>query len=146
MWCAIGSSKMKWEKEKVTFSREESGKYLLTCWAGSEESSDLSFVCFVFCLFVVILILVTTASRIRNYFKSSIPTVLLFFRLQTHILYLGSHSLCQANRKQVFVNFRLETRSEVPFPCSRSSVSQHSQEGIRDKSFLGGCRAAELAA
>ena len=66
-----------------------------------EEPSTLRLVCLgFFCLFVVILILVITASRIRSHFRSSMPTIF-FFKQQAHILCSVSHYLCQASRKQV---------------------------------------------
>lgn len=42
----------------------------------------LRLVSFIFCLFVVVLLVITTASRIRNYLKSSIPMCWLFSKLQ----------------------------------------------------------------
>ena len=75
----------------------------------NSTSYDLRFVCFVFCFFALVLILVTTASRIRNYFKSSIPTVSIVFKAATHTHFIFSFTLSLAGSgKQVLVNFLLE--------------------------------------
>lgn len=107
--------------------------------AGSKESSALRFVCFAFGFFVVILILVTTASRIRNYFKSGIPTVLFLGNTCTHVLYSASRYRCRASRRQASASFPSE-RSErmphsgLPGPAAR----RHHREGRAAGSLLGG--------
>lgn len=75
----------------------------------NSKSCDLRFVCFVFCFSALVLILVTTASRIRNYFKSSIPMVSVVFKATayTHFIFSFTSSLAGSG-KQVLVNFLLE--------------------------------------
>lgn len=75
----------------------------------NSKSYDLRFVYFVCCFFALVLILVTTASRIRNHFKSRIPTVSVVFKAATHPHFIFSFTLPLAGSgKQVLVNFLLE--------------------------------------
>lgn len=97
----------------------------------NSKSYDLRFVYFVCCVFALVLILVTTASRIRNHFKSRIPTVSVVFKASTHTHFIFSFTLSLAGcGKQVLVNFLLERSKWVSHSLSRSSVCHYSWVGL----------------